>query len=80
MGEGKRGLWVGLLLLLGGLFVLFGAAGSCVSNTQPNPPGWPFPVAPRSWSPFLLILSLAGVVAAGAGISILVRAFKSRRG
>ena len=59
-------------LILSGCLVFLGAMGSCASDTQPNPPGW-LGVAPRSWAPFLLLLSLTGLALAVAGVVLLGR-------
>jgi hypothetical protein len=67
-----RWLWLGVALLAGGLLAVVGSSGSCASDTQPHPSGWPFGVAPRSWTGFLLFLGLGGFVLAAVGAILLL--------
>jgi protein-S-isoprenylcysteine O-methyltransferase Ste14 len=79
MSDGKRKagkLWLGAGLLLGGLLILFGSSGSCASDTQPHPLGWPFGVAPRSWTNVLTLVGVAGTGLALAGVVMLLLAWK----
>ena len=70
----KRWFWRGVIFLAGGLFALIGSTGSCASDTQPHPSGWPFGVAPRSWDAFLTLAGIAGFVLAVVGSVLLLYA------
>lgn len=67
---GRRRL--GIAIVAFGMLVTVASVASCASDTQPYPPGFFGFIAPKSWQLPLLLVCLAGMLAAVGGLLLLL--------